>query len=44
MDCPYCKNGKLEIKENVCSIGAYEIVCDDCGTVWIDEDEIKEVT
>lgn len=41
MDCPYC-NGKLEIEETVCSIGAYEIICDDCGTVWIDEDEINE--
>ena len=43
MKCPYCK-GNLKMQEDVRHIGAFAIVCDDCGAVWVDEDDIVAAT
>lgn len=42
MECPYCK-GELEVALNSKHIGAYAIVCSNCGAVWVDEDDIDEL-
>lgn len=39
MKCPYCK-GKLKIEDNIRHIDSFEIVCENCGVIWIDEDDI----
>ena len=41
IECPYCA-GRLKIQEDVRHIGAYEIICENCGALWVDEDDLNE--
>jgi hypothetical protein len=40
--CPYCKIGELVIKEAL-KIGAYSIHCSECGSEWVDVDDVFEM-
>lgn len=40
--CPYCLEGMLEIKDGL-KIGAFDVVCNNCSSVWVDADDVLKM-
>lgn len=41
--CPYCEVGNLRLIESI-KYGSIEIECEKCGSRWVDEDDVLEMT